>query len=111
MEKLICDFLCPVRVHDPGCNLSCISGAVVTVQGEQNSVVCLSQINLIPGEDDGLLFESPDVHRALLVAISAYSSGARSRRGIDLNMATRRGEDESPRGVVIVFASAMPWSP
>ena len=63
MEQLICDFLCPVRVHDDGCNLPCISGAVITVQGEQYSVVCLSQLNLIPGEDDGILFDRLDVHR------------------------------------------------
>ena len=63
MEQLICDFLCPVRVHNDGCNRSGISGAVVTVQRELNSVVCLSQINLIPGEDDSILFDRLDVHR------------------------------------------------
>ena len=36
------------------------------------------------------------IHRSCAAyTTSAYSSGARSGRGIDLNMATRRSEDES----------------
>jgi len=57
VEQLICDFFCPVRVHYNGCNLSRISSAIVTVQGEHNSVVCFGQTNLISGEDDSILLD------------------------------------------------------